>query len=92
MNKNEKFAKMLKEVLDESITNKSYKKSSTKKKIIDITWIDDPRLFNKINNDVINKYNKDRDSIELLSIQNFLDAINNENIKNQDDASKKLKN
>ena len=92
MNKNEKFAKMLKEVLDEIITNKSYKKSSTKKKIIDITWIDDPRLFNKINNDVINKYNKDRDSIELLSIQNFLDAINNENIKNQDDASKKLKN
>ena len=37
MNKNEKFVKMLKKVLNEIITNKIYKKSSTKKKIIDIT-------------------------------------------------------
>ena len=35
MNKNEKFVKMLKKVLNEIITNKIYKKSSTKKKIID---------------------------------------------------------
>ena len=34
MNKNEKFAKMLKKLLDEIITNKIYKKSSTKKKIL----------------------------------------------------------
>ena len=33
MNKNEKFTKMLKEVLNEIITNKIYKKSSTKKKM-----------------------------------------------------------
>ena len=52
MNKNEKFAKMLKKVLNEIITNKIYKESSSKKKIIDITWIDDPNLFNQINNDV----------------------------------------
>ena len=32
MNKNEKFAKMLKKVLNEIITHKIYKKSSTKKK------------------------------------------------------------
>ena len=32
MNKNEKFVKMLKKVLKEIITNKIYKKSSTKKK------------------------------------------------------------
>ena len=32
MNKNEKFAKMLKKVLDEIITNKTYKKSSAKKR------------------------------------------------------------
>ena len=37
MNKNEKFVKMLKKVLNEIITNKIYKKSSTKKKIINIT-------------------------------------------------------
>ena len=32
MNKNEKFAKMLKKVLNEIITNKIYKESSSKKK------------------------------------------------------------
>ena len=88
MNKNEKFVKMLKKVLNEVITNKIYKKSSTKKKIIDISWIDDPRLFNKINNDVTNRYGKNKNSTELLSIQNFLDDINNEDIKDKKDARK----
>ena len=46
MNKNEKFAKMLEKVLSEIITNKIYKKSRTKKKIIDITWIDNPKQSN----------------------------------------------
>ena len=78
MNKNEKFVKMLKIVLNEIITNKIFKKSSTKKKIIDITWVDDPNLFNQINNYVVKRYHKDRDSTELLSIKNFLDDINNE--------------
>ena len=90
MNKNEKFVKMLKKVLNEIITNKIYKKSSTKKKIIDITWIDNPKLFNQINNDVTSRYRKNRDSTELLSIENFLDAINNEDITNKDDACKEF--
>ena len=81
---------MLKKVVNEIITNKIYKKSSTKKKIIDISWIDDPRSFNKINNDVTNKYRKDKNSIELLSIQNFLDNMNNQDIKDKKDARKKL--
>ena len=34
MNKNEKFTKMLKKVLNEIISNKIYKKSCTKKKIL----------------------------------------------------------
>ena len=92
MNKNEKFAKMLKKVFDEIIANKIYKKSSTKKKIIDITWVDDPKLFNQINNDVTSRYLKDKNSTELLFIQNFLDDINNEDIKNKKDARKKFKN
>ena len=91
MNKNEKFAKMLKKVLNEIITNKIYKKSSTKKKIIDISWIDEPRLFNKISNYVTNRYRENKDSTELLSIQNFLDAINNEDITNKDNVCKELK-
>ena len=90
MNKNEKFVKMLKKVLNEIITNKIYKKSSTKKKIIDITWVDDPNIFNQINNYVAKRYHKDRDSTELLSIQNFLEDINNEDITSKDDARKEF--
>ena len=37
MNKNEKFIKILKKVLNEIITNKIYKKSSTKEKIKSLT-------------------------------------------------------
>ena len=91
MNKNEKFDKMLEKVLDKVITNKIYKKSSTKKKIIDITWVDDPNLFNQISNDVTNRYREGKNSTELLSIQNFLDDINNEDIKDKKDARKKYK-
>ena len=79
INKNKKLAKMLKKFLDE-------------RKIIDITWIDDPELFNQINNDVTNRYRKEKNSTELLSIQDFLDDINNEYIENKDDARENLKN
>ena len=68
------------------------KKFLDKRKIIDITWIDDPELFNQINNDVTNRYRKDKNSTELLSIQDFLDDINNEYIENKDDACEKFKN
>ena len=91
MNKNEKFTKLLKKVLKEIISYKIYKKSSTKKNIIDITWVGDPKLFNQINNDVTSRYRKDKNSTEFLSIQNFLDDINNEDIKNKKDAYKKFK-
>ena len=73
---------MLKKFLDEIITNK---------KIIDVTWVDNPKLFNKINNDITNRYHKDKNSTELLSIQSFLDDINNEHIENKKDAYKKIK-
>ena len=61
------------------------KKFLDKRKIIDITWIDDPELFNQIN-DVTNRYRKEKNSTELLSIQDFFDDINNEYIENKDDA------
>ena len=77
INKNKKLAKMLKKF--------------DKRKIIDITWIDDPELFNQINNDVTNRYHKDKNSTELLYIQDFLDDINNEYIENKDDAHEKFK-
>ena len=79
INKKKELAKRLKKFLD-------------KRKIIDITWIDDPEIFNQINNDITNRYRKDKNSTELLSIQDFLDDINNEYIENNDDAREKFKN
>ena len=73
------MVKMLKKFLDE-------------KKMIDIAWIDDPELFNQINNDVTNRYRKDKNSTELLSIPDFLDDINNEYMENKDNAREKFKN
>ena len=77
INKNKKLVKMLKKFLD-------------KRKTIDITWNDDPELFNQINNDVTNRYRKN--STELLSIQDLLDDINNGYIENTDDTREKFKN
>ena len=68
------------------------KKFLDKRKIIDITWIDDPELFNQINSDVTNRYGKDKNSTELLSIQDFLDDTNNEYIENKDNTCEKFKN
>ena len=68
------------------------KRFLNKRQIIDITWIDDPELFNQINNDVTNRCRKEKKSNELLSIQDVLDNINNEYIENKDDAREKFKN
>ena len=76
--------------MNEILLNKIIKKH-TIKKVIDISWIDNTELFNKISNDVTSRYNKNKESFELLSIQDFLDNINNEHIKNKKDALKKFK-
>ena len=90
--KNKKAFKNIPDIKNRINKNKMLKKCLDKRKIIDITWIDDPELFNQINNDVINRYRKDKYSTELLSIQDFLDDINNEYIENKDDAREKFKN
>ena len=53
--------------------------------------INDPKLFNKINQDVADRYLKDKKSFKLLSIQSFLDEINDEYINNKKDAFEKFK-
>ena len=50
----------------------------------------DPVLYKEISQEVFARYNKDKDSNELLSIQNFLDTINEEYIKNKKDALKEF--
>ena len=71
--------------------NKNKKFAEVLKKIINIIWIDDPVLSSEINNDVNSRYLKDKKSLELLSIQEFLDNINSNYIKNRKDTFKKFK-
>ena len=56
-----------------------------------LSWMYNPQLYDEISQDVFARYNKDKYSNELLSIQNFLDNITNEYIKNKKDARKKIK-
>ena len=90
VDKDKKDAKILKRIINKIMLNKIIKKH-TIKKVSDTSWIDNTKLFNKISNDVTSRYNKSKDSFELLSIQNFLDNINNEHIKNKKNAREELK-
>ena len=90
VDKDKRDAKVLKRIINEISLNKIIEKHTTKK-VIDISWIDNTALFNKISNDVTSRYNRNKESFELLSIQNFLDNINNEYIKNKKDALKNFK-
>ena len=49
---------------------------------IDLPWMYNPELYDEISQYVFARYNKDKDFNELESIQNFLDNITNEYIKN----------
>ena len=51
----------------------------------------DPELYEEISQDVFARYNKDNDFDELLSLQSFLDNINNEYIKSKKDALSEFK-
>ena len=59
VDKDKKDAKVLKGIIDEILLNKIIQKNITKR-IIDISWIDDSKLFNQINNDVAKRYHEDR--------------------------------
>ena len=58
---------------------------------IGLSWMHNPQLYDKIRRDVADRYNKDKKSNELKSIQTFLDNISNEFIKNKEDALKEFK-
>ena len=51
----------------------------------------DRELYEEISQDVFAKYNKDNDFDELLSLQSFLDNINNQYIKSKKDALSEFK-
>ena len=58
---------------------------------INLSWMYNAQLYDEISQDVFARYNKDKNSNELLSFQSFLDNITNEYIKNKKDAWKKFK-
>ena len=58
---------------------------------IDLSWMYNPQLYDEISHDVIDRYNKDKKSNELKSIQTFLDNVTNECIKNKKDALEEFK-
>ena len=74
VDKDKKDVKVLKRIINEISLNKTIKKH-TIKNVIDISWIDNTALFNKISHDVTSRYNKNKESFELLSIQTFLEDI-----------------
>ena len=58
---------------------------------INLSYMYNLQLYDKISQDVVARYNKDKHSNELLSIQTFLDNITNEHIKNKKDALEQFK-
>ena len=58
---------------------------------IDLSWMYNLQLYGEISHDVIDRYNKDKKSNELKSIQTFLDNVTNEYIKNKKDALEEFK-
>ena len=58
---------------------------------IDLSWMYNSQRYDEISQDVLARYNKDKHSNELKSIQTFLDDITNDHIKNKKDALKEFK-
>ena len=57
---------------------------------LNLSCINDNKLYQNVREDVFDRYKKDNKSPELLSIANFLDKIDNEYIKNKKDAREEL--
>ena len=88
INNSKKFAKGLEKINVEIDNNKIRigRDFITEPGPTDLSWMYDPELYEEISQDVFARYNKDKDSLELLSIQSFLDNINDEYIKNKKDS------
>ena len=53
--------------------------------------MNDLQLYKKIASEVFSRYNGDKDSFELFTLQTFIDNINNERVKNKKDAREEFK-
>ena len=62
-----------------------------KTSFIDLSWMNDLQLYKKIALEVFSRYNGDKDSFELFTLQTFIDNINIECVKNKKDAREEFK-
>ena len=62
-----------------------------KTSFIDLSWMNDLQLYNKIASEVFSRYNGDKNSFELFTLRTFIDNINNERVKNKKDAREEFK-
>ena len=58
----------------------------------DLSWMNDLQLYKKIALEVFSRYNGDKNSFELFTLQTFIDNINNKRVKNKKDAREEFKN
>ena len=58
----------------------------------DLSWMNDLQLYKKIASEVFSRYNGDKNSFELFTLQTFIDNINNECVKNKKYAREEFKN
>ena len=58
---------------------------------IDLSWMNDLQLYRQIASEVFARYDRDKDSLELFTLQTFIDNVNNEHVKNQKDAREEFK-
>ena len=58
---------------------------------IDLSWMNDLQLYRQIASKVFTRYNRDKASLELFTLQTFIDGINNERVKHKNDAREEFK-
>ena len=58
---------------------------------IDLSWMNDLQLYRQIASEVFARYDRDKDSLELFTLQTFIDNVNNEHVKNKKDAREEFK-
>ena len=58
---------------------------------IDLSWMNNLQLYRQIAPEAFARYDRDKDSFELFTLQTFIDNINNERVKNKKDAREELK-
>ena len=58
----------------------------------DLSWMNGLQLYKKVTLEVFSRYNRDKNSFELITLRTFIDNMNNKRVKNKKDAREEFKN